>query len=179
MLRDLGKACGGLCVARPGDVELLAGDPAAAERELRPDCEMLEKMGETYFRSTMAAVLARAVREQGRDDEALELTRPPKRAPPPTTSTRRCYGAASARRSWLARARLMKPNSWHARQLELALRTELPELQALSYYELGAVLQFAQRADEARQAVLTAIEIYAKKGDVMSAARGRELLATL
>ena len=52
-------------------VEMLAGDPAAAEREIRPECEMLEGMGETYFLSTMAAMLARAVQEQGRDEEAL------------------------------------------------------------------------------------------------------------
>jgi len=76
VLRDLGQgvrsASSSLDLAM---LELLAGDPAAAERELREDREMLEAMGETYFLSTMVVVLARAVRDQGRDEEALELTR--------------------------------------------------------------------------------------------------------
>jgi hypothetical protein len=41
------------------------------------------------------------------------------------------------------------------------------------------VTQFAGRADEARQALHAAIEIYARKGDVTSAARGRAFLAAL
>ena len=72
VLRDLGQAVraasSSLDVAI---VELLAGDPAAAEREIRPDCEMLQGMGETYFLSSMAITLARAVLAQGRDEEAL------------------------------------------------------------------------------------------------------------
>src|SRR6185369_2619947 len=57
-----------------GMVELLAGDPVAAERAVRPDYETLQAMGATYLLSSMGAILARAVRAQGRDDEALELT---------------------------------------------------------------------------------------------------------
>ena len=56
-------------------VELLAGDLATAEREARTDYEFLERQGETYFLSTMAALLARVVRDQGRDEEALALSR--------------------------------------------------------------------------------------------------------
>jgi len=37
------------------------------------DLEFLASRRETYFLSTMAALLARLVREQGRDDEALSL----------------------------------------------------------------------------------------------------------
>src|SRR4051794_12869126 len=55
-------------------VDLLAGDPAAAERHLRRDSEALSEMGETYLLSTVAAELARAVVLQGRDAEAEALT---------------------------------------------------------------------------------------------------------
>src|SRR5204863_10002151 len=76
VLRDLGQGVRAASASHDlAEVELLAGDPAAAERELLPACETLERMGETFFRSTMTGVLARAVREQGRDDEALKLTR--------------------------------------------------------------------------------------------------------
>jgi ATP/maltotriose-dependent transcriptional regulator MalT len=58
-----------------GRVEMLAGDYPAAERELRRGFELLDRMGERYLRSTVAALLARAVFEQGRLDAAEELTR--------------------------------------------------------------------------------------------------------
>ena len=54
-------------------MELLAGDPAAAETSLRAGFDALERMGEKAFLSTTAAFLARAVFAQGRIDEADEL----------------------------------------------------------------------------------------------------------
>ena len=56
-------------------VELLGGDLALAQREVQADCDFLAAKGETYFLSTMAALLARLARDQGRDDEALAMTR--------------------------------------------------------------------------------------------------------
>ena len=56
-------------------VELLAGNPAAAEKSLRAAYRALEEMGERAFRSTMAASLARVILEQGRDEEAEDLAK--------------------------------------------------------------------------------------------------------
>jgi hypothetical protein len=56
-----------------GAVELLAESPAEAEQLLRRDFDALERMGAAYVLSTIAALLARAVAAQGRDDEAAEL----------------------------------------------------------------------------------------------------------
>ena len=56
-------------------VELYAGDAVAAERELRPGYEALASMGERSYLSTVAGYLARAVYEQGRHDDADELSR--------------------------------------------------------------------------------------------------------
>src|SRR4029434_7669057 len=56
-------------------IELLGGDVAAAEREVRADYEFLESVKENYCRSSVAALLARLVRDQGRLAEALVLTR--------------------------------------------------------------------------------------------------------
>jgi tetratricopeptide (TPR) repeat protein len=58
-----------------GPIELLAGEPAAAECELRAGYEAFEAMGETGILSTLAAMLGEAVLAQGREDEADELTR--------------------------------------------------------------------------------------------------------
>src|SRR5438067_9182976 len=56
-------------------VEILAGDYLAAERELRRDYEALSAMGEKYLRSTIGGRLARALVFQGRHDEAEQLSR--------------------------------------------------------------------------------------------------------
>ncbi|MGI8998542.1 MAG: hypothetical protein ACR2GO_02390, partial [Candidatus Limnocylindria bacterium] len=57
-----------------GRVELLAGDPVQAERELRRDYDVLVAARERYTLSTVAAMMADAVLRQGRIDEALALT---------------------------------------------------------------------------------------------------------
>ncbi len=54
-------------------VELLAGDPAAAERDLRRDYALLDELGERYLLPTMAGVLAQALIAQDRHDEAAEI----------------------------------------------------------------------------------------------------------
>ena len=56
-----------------GQVEMLAGDPAAAERELRRDQASLKAIGENYFRLTIEAQLARALLAQDRAAEADAL----------------------------------------------------------------------------------------------------------
>ena len=63
--------------AAAADVEstiaFLAGDPAGAEAVLRPSLEQLLAMGDRALAATIAGLLARALVEQGRDDEAWEL----------------------------------------------------------------------------------------------------------
>ncbi len=56
-------------------VEMLARDPAAAERELRRDHAALEAMGERYLLSTVAGALAMTLIVQGRLDEAEAVRR--------------------------------------------------------------------------------------------------------
>ena len=53
-----------------GRIEMLAGDPMAAEAELRRDYDTLEGLGERNYISTVAAILAEALYRQGRDVDA-------------------------------------------------------------------------------------------------------------
>ena len=55
-------------------VELLAGNPADAERELRRGFRVLDELRERYVLSTLAGLLARALWLQGRPDEAEDHT---------------------------------------------------------------------------------------------------------
>jgi class 3 adenylate cyclase/tetratricopeptide (TPR) repeat protein len=71
VLTDLGGGVLGASTALDSStVEILAGDPAAAERDLVRDTELLERMGERYLLSTMTAVLALVLIVQGRHQEA-------------------------------------------------------------------------------------------------------------
>jgi len=170
VLRDLGQgvrsASSSLDLAM---VELLAGDPAAAERELRDDVEMLEAMGETYFLSTMAAVLAWAVRDQGRDDEALELTK--------TAESTAASDDIDAQVMWrcvrapiLARSGSVEEAEQMAQAgLDLAKQTDLPGLLGYALSELAQVLRISGRGADAHRFLVEAMHIYSRKGDISSA----------
>jgi tetratricopeptide (TPR) repeat protein len=56
-------------------VEMLAGDPAAAERELRHGYEILVALGEKYVLSTVSGLLAQTLDVLGRCDEIESLSR--------------------------------------------------------------------------------------------------------
>ena len=56
-----------------GWVELLAGEPGAAERALRAGFDTLGEIGEMTWFSTVAGLLAEAVLQAGRRDEAEVL----------------------------------------------------------------------------------------------------------
>lgn len=58
-----------------GLVEMLAGNPAAAERHLGEGYVFLKELGETAHLSTLAGWLAHALYAQGRDAEAAHYTR--------------------------------------------------------------------------------------------------------
>jgi class 3 adenylate cyclase len=57
-----------------GSVELLAGDPVAAERELRRGYDYFSRLGERYLLSSVAGLLGEALGAQGRLEEAEALS---------------------------------------------------------------------------------------------------------
>jgi class 3 adenylate cyclase/tetratricopeptide (TPR) repeat protein len=173
-LRELGQgviaASTGLDLAR---VELLGGDLATAEREVKADFEFLARRGETYFLATIAALLARIVREQGRDGEALELSIAAEGAASADDFDAQALWR-SVRAPIVARSGDLAQAETLARAaVDLAGRTEAPVLQADTRSELATVLNLAGRIDEALATIGEAIVLYAAKGDVVSAARSR------
>jgi predicted ATPase/class 3 adenylate cyclase len=100
-LRELGQSVTAQSTSiEASRVEMLAGEPAAAERLLRPDFEALEATGEKYFRSTIAGQLAQACYAQDRHAEADRFATSSR---PRTTSGRRPCGVASGPSCWPAR----------------------------------------------------------------------------
>jgi ATP/maltotriose-dependent transcriptional regulator MalT len=154
-------------------VELLAGDLAAAEREARRDLEFLTAAGETYVLSAVAALLSRVVRDQGRDADAMELSRTAEQASAEDDIESQALWR-SVRAPMLARAGALAEAEALARSaLGFARRTDARTLQADALAELAMVLRLAAREDEARQAIEDAIALYEAKGDLVSSARSR------
>ena len=180
MLRDLGHS---LNAASTGVdillVELLAGDLVAAEHEVISDYEFLTQAGETYYMSTMAALLSRVMRDQGRDDDAWAYSQTAEAATAADDMEsqalwRSIRAPMLARRGDVAQAEALARSA-----VELSKNSDAPQMQADTLAELAAVLALAGRRGEARDTMAEAIRIYQAKGDVVSSARGRAWMARL
>jgi tetratricopeptide (TPR) repeat protein len=172
LLRELGQ---GLIAASTGIdmllVELLAGDLIAAEREVKGDYEFLTRAGETYYLSTMAALLSRVVRDQGRDDEALVYSEIAEGTAADDDMESQALWR-SIRAPIVARAGNLSEAETLARSaVELSQQSDAPQMRADSLSELASVLRLAGRVEEARQTIDSAIAIYRAKCDIVSAAR--------
>jgi class 3 adenylate cyclase/tetratricopeptide (TPR) repeat protein len=160
-----------------GWVELLAGDPAAAERELRWGYDKLKEIGELSWLSTTAALLAEAVYLVGRPDEAEELTR----ASEESAGAEDRYSHAllrSVRAKVLAARGETKAAEPLAREsVALADETDFLDLRWQARIGNASVLRSAGHGDEARAVLGEAAEIAERKGNLVAARRARELLA--
>jgi tetratricopeptide (TPR) repeat protein len=161
-----------------GDIERLAGDGAAAERELRPLCEHYEQVGELGFLASAGPELAEAMHMQGHDEEALLLT--DRWRPERLTLAE----DADAHTHWRrVRAKVLA----HLGELDEAERlgreavaissaTDVVDLRAQALADLAEVLRLADRREESRAFAEEALELYEKKGNVVAAGRLHALL---
>jgi class 3 adenylate cyclase/tetratricopeptide (TPR) repeat protein len=162
-----------------GDVELLAGDPAAAEHELRMACEGTERAGELGFLSSIAPSLVDALLEQGHVDEALALTerwRPELLTVPEDADAqigwRRVRAKALARRGELDEAERLGREA-----VTIASATDYLDARAQATADLAEVLRLAGRSHESAAACEEALTLYEAKGNIVAAGRLRSLLA--
>ena len=165
-----------ICAQFLGQVELLAADPAAAERWLRWGAGILERMGERGLRAEMTANLARALAAQGRDDEAMELA-----GLSGELAVRDDLYSQVERRGPLAlvlagRGRLDEAERLAAEAVELAADTDMLAMRAGALLDLGRVLRLAGRGAEAGPLAGQALELAERKGHLVAAGQARELL---
>jgi class 3 adenylate cyclase/tetratricopeptide (TPR) repeat protein len=165
-----------ICAQFLGQVELLAGDPAAAERWLRWGAGILERMGERGLRAEMTANLARALAAQGRDDQALELAEVSGEM-----AVRDDLYSQVERRGPLAlvlarRGRLDEAERLAAEAVELAADTDMLAMRAGALLDLAGVLRLAGRGAEAGPLAGQALELAERKGHLVAANQARDLL---
>ncbi len=161
-----------------GIVELVVGDPAAAEPHLRKAYNGFRRMGLDADTAETAALLGRACLALDRDAEADELC---------SESERLAGHALKASIAWRTlRAHLLSRNGEHddARRaaeaaIALAERTDALVDHGDACLALATVLHAAGDAAGSRAAAGQAVELYDRKGAAALAERARLLSGTL
>jgi class 3 adenylate cyclase/tetratricopeptide (TPR) repeat protein len=180
MLEELGlRFHAALTSIDSGAVEMLAGDPAAAEVELRTDLEVLREMGERDYLPTTAALLSEALYRQGRHDEADALSRESESLAAPDDVFSQ-YLWRSVRAKLLARQGAHEEAEALAeRAVALIAETDDPDSQGNALLDLAEVYEAAGKVAEARRALGRAESAFTAKGNVVSAEATRRRLAGL
>ena len=162
-----------------GCIELIAGDPVAAERALRTASETLERMGDWGHLASVTPFLADALCAQGRPAEALRWL--------DLTSSyvleddldgqigmRRSLGKVLAHRGDFPEAeRLVREATL------LAIGSDFLSDQADALTDLAEVLRLAGRPEEAAAALEEAIGVHERKGSIAGVNNARALLTEL
>jgi class 3 adenylate cyclase/tetratricopeptide (TPR) repeat protein len=176
LYEDLGSTVLAAWVSlQSGPAELLAGNLATAERELRRAYDALEAIGEKYFFSSVAAYLGRVLFEQGRDEEALAASDSAHElATEDDVVSQALWRAVRAR--VLARAGEVDEALTLAQEsVALAHRTDSPMIQADALLDLAVVLRATGRDPDS--VIDEAVTLYERKGNTVAARAARELRA--
>ena len=162
-----------------GQLELAAGDPAAAERALRGSQEVLIEMGLNSSLGETVVPLAAALHAQGRYAEAAETLQ--------SVKEEWASGDASIDAPRLAvRARLLAAEGLDiqaeravVRALRLVDRTDWACLQADTLLTHAEVLRTTDRLADAEPSLRRALQIAGAKGYAVAESRARALLDEL
>jgi ATP/maltotriose-dependent transcriptional regulator MalT len=181
LLREIGLTVwmAGPLTQMAGLVELLAGGPAAAERELRWGHETLDAIGEVAWLSTLVAILAEAVYAQGRFDEAEQLAMASRDSAGSEDVYSQILWRGVQAEVLARRGRSEEAASLARESLALAEPTDSLGLRATALTCLAEVLGLTGRAREAEAIVAQAVPLFEQKGNIAAARQTRGLLEKL
>jgi predicted ATPase/DNA-binding SARP family transcriptional activator len=173
ILEDLGlKVTAASASETAAIVELLAGDPAAAEREARSGYEQLEQMGETSNSADLAAILAHALHAQGELAEALRASEIGERAAAPGDLSPQVQWRTARAKVLAARRRKLDAERLAREAVSLAAESDFLGLRADALMTLAAIVR-------ERRVIEDALRLYEQKGNLVSAKGVHALLAEI
>jgi tetratricopeptide (TPR) repeat protein len=176
LLRDAG---GTVLAARTSDasarIELMAGNPQAAESRLRADYEALHAMDERYFLPNIAALLAKTLDELGLHDEAEQLAEAAAKLASPDDVEAQALLRVVQARVLAARGRPGDAYPLAREALELIGQTDAPVLRADTLLDLADVLEASP--GEGIAALEEALSLYQRKRHLVGIARVEAALA--
>jgi predicted ATPase/class 3 adenylate cyclase len=160
-------------------VELLAGNPAAAEKSARAGYRALEEMGERAFRSTIAASLAWTILAQGRDEEAEDFAQLSAQLAASGDLVTQVRWRRVRARVLARRAEIRAAEALAREALAIAEATDFVNDRADALVDLSHVLEASRRCTDAVAAASGALHLYELKGNAVAAAATRLRLGKL
>jgi tetratricopeptide (TPR) repeat protein len=151
------------------EVETLAGDVSAAESAARSTCEVLERLGETGFRSLAVGQLAESLYALGRLDEAGEWAQTAKSLASPDDVTSSMLWRQVAAKVAARRGDLDEAEGLAREAVALAEETDMLNWHANALIDLAEVYELAGRLEESRPLREQALSLYERKGNVVAA----------
>ena len=180
MTRDLGlRRLESIHRQLRAEVRLLLGDPAGAADDLRAAREIFEENGDRWFLSGVVVDLVRAVRAEGNDDEADRLAGQIDAAPMEPDLAWQITRRAATAPLLARRGRVAEAESVAREAVALAAASDFLGFQADSHLCLAEVLEVDGRGTQAEAAAAEAARLYERKGNVVAAARAREIAAAV
>ena len=159
-------------------VAFAAGDAQGAEAILRAGYERLESMGEKALLATTAAMLAQALFEQGRVDEAWAFTEVAENAAAADDMSAQITWQAVRARLQARRGDLPGAKRMSGRAVDLAARTDWLTDHADALMSRAYVLGIAGETRAAAESADSALALYTRKGNTIGARRARSVLGT-
>jgi tetratricopeptide (TPR) repeat protein len=173
----------GLVLAATGffseEVGLLFGDAEFTERETRGACERLKAMGDKGLRSTMATLLAEALYQLHRHEEAAEIAHIGLALGSVNDVATQVRGRAVEAKLLAAKGDLDGAEHLAREALERVKDSDDLFMRGYVLMSLAEVLHCAGRDDEARSALHEAAVVSDQKGDVVTARNARGRVAEL
>ncbi|MGE5272819.1 MAG: ATP-binding protein [Verrucomicrobiota bacterium] len=159
-----------------GQIELLAGDAAAAEAYFRDGYRMLETFGEHGNLAGLAVYLAAALHRLGRDEEADAMVAEAARGGNPDDAELQILWRLSSARIRAAGGAGSEAEQLAREAIAIADRTDATSMRADARLALADVLACDGWNGEAREAAQAALELYEAKGNSVGAREARERL---
>jgi predicted negative regulator of RcsB-dependent stress response len=162
-----------------GHAMLLVGRTEDAERYFRLGVEGLDRLGETGFNSTMTALLADALCDLGRWDEAEAFVERSREMGPPDDFATQAQWRMALARIHIVRERPEEALSLADEAVGFVEPTDYLTMRAEAHQTRGDVLVALGRVEEARSAFEAAVRLFESKGSVPQVERARLRLAEL
>jgi class 3 adenylate cyclase/tetratricopeptide (TPR) repeat protein len=174
--QDVVAASSRMMVAR---AEMVAGDFRQAEDELRVGYGTLKQMGERGFLSTVAAVLAVVLCEQGRHEEAAPYAQEARELGAADDLTTQLFWRCGQAEVLASRGEIEQARQLIQEGQVLIDGTDSTDDRAVALLSRAAVEKAADNRDGARTALDQAIGLFEAKGDIAGVGYARRLIDEL
>jgi class 3 adenylate cyclase len=173
----LGHMYGAGVEQHEASVDLLAGEPVRAEERLRWAYERLDEMGEKALLATTAAMLAQALYAQGRFDDAESFCRTSRDAAAADDLSAQVECKSASAKILARHGRGEEAEALARDAVALVAATDLLTHHGDAMLDLAEVLELGGKTAEAQAANREALELYERKGNLVSAKRAESRLA--